>query len=69
MTLIDIIKDGLKTHGYDGLYHISGRCMCVIENLLEYERCIDKFDCECCQPGYLWSDGFMYDHPEDTGKG
>ena len=46
--VIDIIRDYLKTNGYDGLFHDSD-CGCKIDDLAPCGECMDD-----CEPGYLY---------------
>lgn len=55
-TVKEIVRDGLKAHGYDGLYCYLGGgdyCFCALDNLIHCDGPIDecvagyKVDCRC----------------------
>jgi hypothetical protein len=55
MTVIDIIEDWLREHGYDGLCDPDAECGCSIDHVCPCcENCIN------CQPGYLHRNGLIY---------
>jgi len=48
MTVLDIVNEYLKQHGYDGLCHPETDCGCRISDLAPCCDCIAQ-----CRPGYL----------------
>lgn len=53
MTVIDIIREYLISHGYDGLYHCNGDgCGCLLDDLVPcgeiYGDCIAGYRIEGC---------------------
>ena len=49
--LIDLIEEGLKRHGYDGLFSRDGCCACKIGDLAPCEGVVST-----CEPG-VFTDG------------
>ena len=48
MTVMDILKQGLKDNGYDGLVADHGECGCKLDNLAPCGE-----SPMCCLPGYV----------------
>lgn len=55
VTIKEIVREYLKTHGYDGLYNLSFGCDCCLENLVACEDPEER----CCAG---------YKHPDPNGK-
>jgi len=53
MTVKEIVREYLKTHGYDGLFNEESECACVFSNVIlcEAENLRD------CEAGYLFPCG------------
>jgi hypothetical protein len=52
MTLLDILREGLVAHGFDGLYNVDGECACKLNDLCPCNS-YDGGLSEECSPGYL----------------
>jgi len=48
MNMLEMVKNWLADHGYDGLYHPSGECACRLKDLMPCDGLSDE-----CKPGYL----------------
>jgi hypothetical protein len=63
MTVLEIVKDWLKEHGYDGLYLPIGdgeACGCSLD---DFAPC-GEIDGDC-QAAYKWKDGLMHLEKEE----
>lgn len=63
MNTNEIIKDWLKSHGYDGLYNEEFECGCGLNDLGPCEVIGSK-----CVAGYRWKDGTYMDKPETSNS-
>jgi hypothetical protein len=45
--LKEIVANYLKDHGFGGLFHYDGECVCDLEDFMPCEE-----PCPDCQPGY-----------------
>ena len=50
MNVKQIVKEYLKTNGYDGLFNENGECCCNFEEIEGCPFC-DDIPCDC-RPGY-----------------
>lgn len=48
LDLKEIVKEYLVSRKYDGLYHESGECACLLEDLMH----CGEYDMQQCKPGY-----------------
>jgi hypothetical protein len=50
-TVLEIVRQYLKTNGYDGLYNEDGQCACLLDDL---HPCGEYNDISECSPGYKY---------------
>lgn len=49
-TVLEIVKNHIKLHGYDGLFNSEVGCACRNQDLFP---CDGSYGCTDCRPGYL----------------